>query len=64
MGENELKKIDSKELYYSLESTFEYTNETLDVCEFLPRDKFEKGSYFINVFNEDQLLSSSSITLD
>lgn len=66
LGENARTEINGKVLNYSLISKFNYINDNLDICEFIARngkEKFEKGRYRINVFNDDELLSSSEFAL-
>ncbi|MBO6606591.1 chromosome partitioning protein ParA [Psychroserpens sp.] len=51
-------------LNYSLISKFNYENRSLDICEYVtPNDKFQKGRYTINVFNQNQLVSTSEFTM-
>ncbi len=66
LGVNEQVAFGEKVLNYSLVSKFNYENANLNVCEFvLPKgdEKFEKGRYRVNVFNEKDLVSSSEFTL-
>lgn len=50
-------------LTYSFTSTVKYENKTVDVTEQLRGKEFEKGTYFVNVFDKDELVSKSSFTL-
>lgn len=51
-------------LNYSLISKFNYENRSLDICEYItPKDKFQKGRYTVNVFNQNQLVSTSEFTM-
>lgn len=51
-------------LNYSLISKFNYENRSLDICEYItPNDKFQKGRYTVNVFNQNQLVSTSEFTM-
>ena len=57
---------DGKVLNFSLVSKFNYENRNLNMCEFVAPagdDKFEKGRYVVNVFNDQDLVSSSEFTL-
>ncbi|WP_353779932.1 chromosome partitioning protein ParA [Winogradskyella sp. 3972H.M.0a.05] len=57
---------DGKVLNFSLVSKFNYENRNLNICEFVAPagdDKFEKGRYIVNVFNDQDLVSSSEFTL-
>jgi hypothetical protein len=66
IGENNVVELDGKTLNYSFESEFNYANKVLDICEYLnaPKNGFEKGNYFVNVFRGSKLVSNSSFSLD
>jgi regulator of replication initiation timing len=67
LGDNEMVSFDSgKTLNYSLISKFNYEKISLDICEFIPPkgDKFEKGTYAVNVFNGENLVATSTVTLE
>ncbi len=56
----------NKTLNYSMVSKFNYENSSLDVCEFATAsgdDKFEKGSYTVNVFDQNELIATNTFTL-
>jgi hypothetical protein len=40
-------------------TTVKYENKTVQVTENLPKD-FEKGTYFVNVFDKNQMVSKTS----
>ena len=66
LGENAQVQFDEQTLNYSVISKFNYENNSLDVCEFVTArgdDKFEKGRYIVNVFNDKELMSSDEFTL-
>ena len=66
LGVNEQVEFGDKILNYSLVSKFNYENSNLNICEFVLAkgdNKFEKGRYIVNVFNEKDLVSSSEFTL-
>ncbi|MGB1309275.1 MAG: chromosome partitioning protein ParA, partial [Oceanihabitans sp.] len=65
LGLNEQVQFDDKTLNYSAISKFNYENESLDICEFVKSrtDSFEKGRYVVNVFNNEDLLSSNEFSL-
>lgn len=65
LGVNEQIEFEDTVLNYSLISMFNYENKNLDICEFVTSatGKFEKGTYKINVFNENQMVSTSEFTL-
>ncbi|WP_425075527.1 chromosome partitioning protein ParA [Psychroserpens sp. S379A] len=64
LGANEQIQFDETVLNYSLISKFNYENKNLDICEFVaPNDEFESGRYVVNVFNQNELVSTSEFTL-
>ncbi|WP_406683943.1 chromosome partitioning protein ParA [Seonamhaeicola sp. MEBiC1930] len=66
LGLNEQVIFEDKTLNYSIISKFNYENANLNVCEFVDargQEKFEKGRYVVNVFNEKDLVSTSEFTL-
>jgi regulator of replication initiation timing len=64
LGSNEQIQFDTAVLNYSLISKFNYENRNLNICEFVaPNEDFEKGRYIINVFNKNELVSTSEFVL-
>ena len=66
LGANEQVVFGDKTLNYSIISKFIYENSNLNICEFVAskgKEKFEKGRYIVNVFNEKDLVSTSEFTL-
>lgn len=66
LGVNEQIEFENQILNYSLISKFNYEGNNLDICEFIEpkgKDKFEKGRYVINVFDSNQLVSTSEFEL-
>ncbi len=66
LGSNDQVQFEDQVLNYSLISRFNYENRNLNVCEFIAPDgddKFEKGRYTVNVFNDKTLISTSEFTL-
>jgi len=66
LGANNQAQFDEKVLNYSLISRFNYENRNLNICEFVApngEEKFEKGRYVVNVFDEHTLISTSEFTL-
>ena len=53
----------SQSLTYSFTTTVKYENKTVEVSQDLPGKNFEKGTYFVNVFDKTELVSKSSFTL-
>ncbi len=64
LGANEQIQFADQVLNYSVVSKFNYENKNLNICEFVaPNDEFEKGRYIVNVFNKNEMISSSEFTL-
>lgn len=64
LGANEQIQFDETILNYSLISKFNYENKNLDICEFVaPNEDFSEGRYVVNVFNKNELISTSEFVL-
>ena len=66
LGANQQVTLGEQTLNYSVISKFNYENGNLDICEFVSNntdDDFEDGRYQVNVFNGNELVSSSEFTL-
>ncbi|PTM04925.1 MAG: chromosome partitioning protein ParA [Bacteroidetes bacterium] len=65
LGLNEQIQFEESVLNYSLISKFNYESDNLDICEFVEaRGKdFEKGRYIVNVFDQNNLVSTSQFEL-
>jgi len=66
LGLNEQISFEDNVLNYSLISKFNYESSNLDVCEFIEArgaDKFAKGRYTVNVFDQKALVSTTVFTL-
>jgi len=65
LGLNEQIQFDENVLNYSLISKFNYESDNLDICEFVEAKgkDFEKGRYIVNVFDQNNLVSSSQFEL-
>ena len=68
LGANEAVIFEDQTVYYSLISVFNYEAENLDVCEYLEKvnekDDFAKGTYKVNVFDRNRLVSATTLTLE
>lgn len=66
MGANQTITVDGQQITYSKISRFYYENKPLDVCENIKntRGDFLEGKYVANVYNGNELLSSTEFTLD
>ena len=63
LGNKETVTFGENSLTYSFTTTVQYENKTVDVREQLKGKDFAKGTYFVNVFDKDELVSKSSFSL-
>lgn len=65
LGEKKTENFGDMSLTYSFTTTVAYNNEAVDVCEFLDGKgtDFEKGTYFVNIFDKAELVSKTSFNL-
>lgn len=63
LGEKKTESFGENTLTYSFKTTVKYENKTVLVSEDLPGKDFAKGTYFINVFDNDELVSKTSFSL-
>ncbi len=63
VGEKKTVTFDDKTLTYSFETSVKYENKSVNVTQDLMGKDFEKGSYFVNVFDKSELVSKTSFTL-
>ena len=65
LGEKKIENFDDMTLTYSFTTTVAYDNKAVDVCEFLDGNgkDFEKGTYFVNIFDKSELVSKTSFSL-
>ncbi|MCG9792960.1 hypothetical protein [Flavobacterium algicola] len=63
LGDKKTQNFGDKTLSYSFATTIKYENKTVQVSENLPGKDFVKGSYFVNIFDKDVLVSKSSFDL-
>lgn len=63
LGDKSTISFADKSLTYSFVSTVRYENKTVNVSENLPGKDFEKGTYFVNIFDKGELVSKTSFTL-
>jgi hypothetical protein len=63
LGDKKTETFDDKTLTYSFIANVKYENKTVEVTEDLPGKNFEKGTYFVNVFDKNELVSKTSFTL-
>jgi len=63
LGEKKTESFGSETLTYSFATTVKYENKSVEVTQDLPGSNFEKGTYFVNVFDKNELVSKSSFSL-
>lgn len=65
LGEKKTESFGDMSLTYSFTTTVAYNNEAVDVCEFLDGKgvDFEKGTYYVNIFDKGELVSKTSFSL-
>ena len=63
LGDKKTQNFGDKSLSYSFATTVKYENKTVNVSENLAGKDFAKGTYFVNVFDKDVLVSKSSFDL-
>ncbi|PRZ22889.1 hypothetical protein [Flavobacterium granuli] len=63
LGDKKTESFGDKSLTYSFVTNVKYENKTVNVSEDLPGKDFAKGTYFVNVFDKDELVSKTSFTL-
>lgn len=65
LGEKKTQNFNDMTLIYSFTTTVAYDNKAVDVCEFLDGKgkDFEKGTYFVNIFDKSELVSKTSFSL-
>jgi len=63
LGEKKLIEFGNQSLTYSFITTVQYENNTVNVSENLPGDNFQKGTYFVNIFDKGELVGKTSFTL-
>ena len=63
LGDKQIASFGDKSLTYSFIANVKYENKTVQVSEDLPGKDFAKGTYFVNVFDKNELVSKTSFTL-
>jgi len=65
LGDKKTETFGDQSLAYSFTTVVAYDNKAIDVCEFLDGKgkDFEKGTYFVNIFDKADLVSKTSFTL-
>lgn len=65
LGDKKTENFGDMSLTYSFTAVVAYDNKSVDICEFLEGNgkDFEKGTYFVNIFDKGDLVSKTSFTL-
>ena len=63
LGDKQTVTFAEKSLTYSFITNVKYENKTVQVSQDLPGKDFAKGTYYVNVFDQDLLVSKTSFTL-
>ena len=63
LGDKKSETFGDDTLVYSFISNINYENKTIDVTENLRGKDFLKGTYYVNIFEKNQLVSKTSFTL-
>ena len=63
LGDKKTENFGENNLTYSFISNINYENKTIDVTENLRGKDFAKGTYYVNIFEKDKLVSKTSFTL-
>ncbi|WP_348812372.1 hypothetical protein [Flavobacterium maritimum] len=63
LGDKKTESFGDKTLTYSFATNVKYENKTVNVSEDLQGKNFAKGTYFINIFDKDELVSKTSFSL-
>ncbi len=63
IGKKATEYFADKSLMYSFTKTVNLSNETITVTQDLYGETYEKGAYFVNVFDKSKLVANSSFTL-
>ena len=63
LGNKQSETFGGKLLTYSFTTNVKFENKTVQVSQDLPGERFEKGSYFVNIFDKNELVSKTSFTL-
>lgn len=64
LGDKQTATFGDKSLTYSFIAKVKYENKTVNVSQDLQGKDFAKGSYFVNVFDKNELVSKTSFSLN
>jgi hypothetical protein len=63
LGEKQTETFGDNTLTYSFITNAIYENQTMNVTETLSGKDFEKGTYYVNLFDKDKMVANSTFTL-
>jgi hypothetical protein len=63
LGEKNIFTVGDKSITYSFTSLVKYANKTLQVSKDLEVANIEKGTFFVNIYDKDELVSNTSFVL-
>jgi len=63
MGENKTKMFGNQVLNYSFETPIRFSNESMEVFADLEIDEALKGTYYVNVYDKNELASKGTFAL-
>ncbi|MFT5715544.1 hypothetical protein CXF59_02130 [Flavobacterium sp. ALD4] len=64
LGDKKAVSFGDDTLTYSFMTTVKYENKTVQVTENLPGKDFAKGTYYVNVFDKNEIVSKTSFILN
>jgi hypothetical protein len=64
LGDKKTVSFGDDTLTYSFMTTVKYENKTVQVTENLPGKDFAKGTYYVNVFDKNEIVSKTSFILN
>lgn len=63
MGERQTERFSDKTLTYSYIANVKFDNKTVDMVQNVAAEKLVKGTFYVNVFDNGQLVSTTTFTL-
>lgn len=63
IGDKKTETFSGNLLTYSFVTNIKYENKSVKVAHDLHGDNFEKGTYFVNIFDKSELVSNTTFTL-
>lgn len=63
LGKRVTEFFDDESLTYSFKRSFDYDNQSVQISQEFLYSEFEKGVYYVNIFDRNELVGKSSFTL-